>query len=51
MTVTDQQIDMMLLYLHARLGRIPTEDEVFCYINGTEEERTALFVRKVENDA
>lgn len=47
MSVSDQEIDMLLLFLHARLGRIPTEQEVFAFIHGSDEERAAMFERKV----
>lgn len=39
----DAKFDMLVLSLRARLGRLPTEDEVYRFITGSHEERQAIW--------
>jgi len=40
---SDEQFKMLVMGLEAKLGRLPTEDEVVAFIFGTEEERRKIW--------
>lgn len=46
--IGDKKMHDLVLALKLHLGRLPTEDEVVKFINGTEEEKTAIWNSEVE---
>lgn len=47
--VSDKKLKVLILSLQERLGREPTEEEVLGFINGTQEEREAIWNKEVKS--